>query len=41
MPKPEGVIAKKVLPIIYAIDTSGSMSYDGKIATVNEAMHIK
>lgn len=39
MPKPEGVIAKKVLPIIYAIDTSGSMSYDGKIATVNEAMH--
>lgn len=38
MPTPEGVIVKKVLPIIYAIDTSGSMSGD-RIATVNEAMH--
>lgn len=38
MPKTDGVIVKKVLPIIYAIDTSGSMSGD-RIATVNEAMH--
>ena len=38
MPRPDGVLAKKVLPIIYAIDTSGSMSGD-RIATVNEAMH--
>lgn len=38
MPKPEGVITKKVLPIIYAIDTSGSMAGD-KIAAVNEAIH--
>ena len=29
---------KKVLPIIYAIDTSGSMSGD-RISAVNEAMH--
>jgi len=38
MPKTDGIIVKKVLPIIYAIDTSGSMSGD-RIATVNEAMH--
>ncbi len=38
MPKTDGVIVKKVLPIIYAIDTSGSMSGE-RIATVNEAMH--
>ena len=38
MPRPDGVLAKKVLPIIYAIDTSGSMA-GGKIAAVNEAMH--
>lgn len=38
MPKTDGVIVKKVLPIIYAIDTSGSMSGD-RIASVNEAMH--
>lgn len=38
MPKPEGVTAKKVLPIIYVIDTSGSMS-GSRIAKVNEAMH--
>lgn len=38
MPEIGGVLAKKVLPIIYAIDTSGSMSGE-KIATVNEAMH--
>ena len=38
MPRPDGVLAKKVLPIIYTIDTSGSMSGD-RIATVNEAMH--
>ncbi len=38
MPRPDGVLAKKVLPIIYAIDTSGSMSGD-RIAAVNEAMH--
>lgn len=31
-------IPKKVLPIIYAIDTSGSMSGE-RIATVNAAMH--
>ena len=38
MPEIGGKIVKKVLPIIYAIDTSGSMSAD-RIATVNEAMH--
>lgn len=38
MPAVGGVLAKKVLPIIYAIDTSGSM-YGERIATVNEAMH--
>ena len=38
MPEIGGTIAKKVLPIIYAIDTSGSMTGD-RIATVNEAMH--
>ena len=38
MPRPDGVLVKKVLPIIYAIDTSGSMSGD-RIAAVNEAMH--
>ncbi len=38
MPEIGGKIVKKVLPIIYAIDTSGSMSGD-RIATVNEAMH--
>lgn len=32
-------LPKKVLPIIYAIDTSRSMNDDGKIGTVNEAMH--
>ena len=31
-------MARKVLPIIYVIDTSGSMSGE-KIASVNEAMH--
>lgn len=31
-------LPKKVLPILYVIDTSGSMAGD-KIATVNEAMH--
>lgn len=38
MPRIEGEIVKKVLPIIYVIDTSGSMSGD-RIAAVNEAMH--
>lgn len=38
MPTVGGEIVKKVLPIIYAIDTSGSMSGD-RIAAVNEAMH--
>lgn len=38
MPKVEGTILKKVLPIIYVIDTSGSMIGD-RIAAVNEAMH--
>ena len=38
MPEIGGKIVKKVLPIIYAIDTSGSMSGD-RLATVNEAMH--
>lgn len=38
MPKIEGTPLKKVLPIIYVIDVSGSMSGD-RIATVNEAMH--
>lgn len=37
MPLPEGVIVKKQLPIIYMIDTSGSMSGD-RIACVNNAM---
>ena len=32
-------VARKVLPIIYVLDTSGSMSDDGKIDAVNEAMH--
>lgn len=31
-------VARKVLPIIYVLDTSGSMSGD-RIAAVNEAMH--
>ena len=31
-------MARKVLPIIYVLDTSGSMS-GAKIASVNEAMH--
>ena len=38
MPSVEGVVLKKVLPIIYVVDVSGSMLGD-KIATVNEAMH--
>lgn len=38
MPRIEGEIVKKVLPIIYVIDTSGSMSGD-RIAAMNEAMH--
>lgn len=38
MPEIKGELLKKVLPIFYVIDTSGSMSGD-RIATVNEAMH--
>lgn len=38
MPSVKGVVLKKVLPIIYVVDVSGSMMGD-KIATVNEAMH--
>lgn len=38
MPEIKGTLAKKVLPIIYVIDTSGSMEGD-RIAAVNEAMH--
>ena len=38
MPSTEGVIVKKVLPLIYVIDTSGSMFGD-RIASVNEAIH--
>lgn len=38
MPSVKGVVLKKVLPIIYVVDVSGSMTGD-KIATVNEAMH--
>lgn len=38
MPDIRGTILKKVLPIIYVIDTSGSMS-GARIASVNEAMH--
>ena len=37
MPSTDGVIIKKVLPIIYVIDTSGSMSGE-RLATVNAAM---
>lgn len=38
MPNVKGTVLKKVLPIIYVVDVSGSMMGD-KIATVNEAMH--
>lgn len=38
MPKVEGTTPKKVLPIIYVVDVSGSMLGD-RIATLNEAMH--
>ena len=38
MPNIEATVMKKVLPIIYAIDTSGSMQ-GNKISTLNEAMH--
>lgn len=38
MPSVNGSVLKKVLPIIYVVDVSGSMIGD-KIATVNEAMH--
>lgn len=38
MPEVGGELVKKVLPIIYVIDTSGSMDGD-RISTVNEAMH--
>ena len=38
MPSVNGSILKKILPIIYVVDVSGSMLGD-KIATVNEAMH--
>lgn len=38
MPRPDDVLQKKVLPIFYVIDTSGSMK-GNKIAALNEAMN--
>lgn len=38
MPSVEGTMLKKVLPIIFVIDASGSMAGE-RIAAVNEAMH--
>ncbi len=38
MPSVNGSVLKKVLPIIYVVDVSGSMTGE-KIATLNEAMH--
>ena len=38
MPNPNGSVVKKVLPVIYVIDTSGSMR-GARIASVNEAIH--
>ncbi len=38
MPNPNEAMPKKLLPIIYVIDASGSMEADGNITKVNEAI---